>query len=221
MLYIHQLKHLTPKSAEVESVYLVRELKQKTPFPFDSDKVQEYFSEFTLSPTDIEMIDQATVLVPKTINMIKLVATQQNSIHEPINLQRAITLLNEMPPALHTNRAYVEATMLWQEGFVNEFVSLFNTLPKLRTPEEKRESNIRLNSIFQRVLRNDQFAFRFHDIINEAHVEHISGLHESLNKGFLFHRTLEEELKKLDFASLKLRLPPESVQEADLIQENV
>ena len=66
MLYIHQLNQLTVKSAELESVYLIRELKQKTPYPLREEQLQNYFADFFISDTDKNVTEQALPLVQPT-----------------------------------------------------------------------------------------------------------------------------------------------------------
>ena len=59
------------------------------------------------------------------------------------------------------------------------------------------------------------------DIINEAHVSNVGGLIESFGKGYFFHYTLEEELKKVNFESIMGRIPPESLQKVKEIEDNL
>jgi len=71
------------------------------------------------------------------------------------------------------------------------------------------------------ILRNKEFGFQDEDIISEAQISHIVGLNESLASGFLFHFTLEEELKKVDFETIKPRISQNRLQEDAVIRENV
>jgi len=221
MLYIHQLNHLTPKKADLESVYLVRDLKMRTPYPLTSERVQEYLSNTFLSDTDREAMLEALFLVDPTLDMLKQLLMMQDSTYEQISLQRAIQILTEMPHALEANIRYAKEMLDWQKEGVNEIVPLFNRVPKLRTSEEKVACNQQVNTVFQRILRNEEFGFFHNDIVNEAHVAHINDLHESVGKGFLFHITLEEELKKIDADSIKKRLPAEKVNVIEQIENNV
>ena len=50
MLYIHQLTHLSAKMADLESVYLVRELREKVKLPLKEEVMEEAFCEFFEQP---------------------------------------------------------------------------------------------------------------------------------------------------------------------------
>ena len=194
MLYIHKLKDLSTKSADVESVYLIRELKQKTPPPFTLPKVQEYFAEFMISPTDKQIIEEAAKLLTPTTELVQSIMQDNDSIHEVVNIQRTLQILTELPGPLQINLNYINEMLAWQEQFIN---------------------------IFEKILRNKEFGFQDEDIISEAQISHIVGLNESLASGFLFHFTLEEELKKVDFETIKPRISQNRLQEDAVIRENV
>ncbi len=221
MLYIHKLSNLAPKTADVESVYLIRELKQKTPYPLTEQAVSDYFSELMLSTTDKEQIEHALSLVQPTIEEFQQLLLEKDAVLETINIQRAIQVLQEMPEALRANLNYLMEMMHWQRTFAFTFVPLFNSIPKLKTDEEKVNCNQKVNALFQKVLRNEQFAFSHSDLVHEAHVSQMAGLQEGLGKGFLFNITLEEELKKISYETLRARLPQERLRQADHLANNV
>ena len=155
MLYIHQLNQLTVKSAELESVYLIRELKQKTPYPLREEQLQNYFAYFFISDTDKNVTEQALPLVQPTLEAVEALLAENNPLHEAINLQRAVQLLKELPLPIKNNILYFEEIAEWQKtSFIPEVTSLLNAIPKLRSQEEKQLHNQRLNEPFERVLRN-------------------------------------------------------------------
>ena len=121
MLYIHKLSNLAPKTADVESVYLIRELKQKTPYPLTEQAVSDYFSELMLSTTDKEQIEHALSLVQPTIEEFQQLLLEKDTVLEVINIQRAIQVLQEMPEALRANLIYLMAMMHWQCAFPSTF----------------------------------------------------------------------------------------------------
>ncbi len=221
MLYIHELGHLNAKSAEIESVYLIRELREKTPYPLDNDKFAAHFEDLFVSKTDQEMIQQAVYLVEPTLEALQQLMAAANPTYELLNLQRAVQILKEMPEALNHNLTYVNEILPWQDVFVLEAVTTFNSIPHLRTPEEKIACNQKVNSFFQKVLRNSQFSFNFSDIVNEAQLSQILGLQESMARGFLFHISLEEELKKVHYEVLKARLPEDMVRQVEHLRGNI
>ncbi len=221
MLYIHKLNQLAPKAADLESVYLMRELKQKTPLPINEAKLHELLAEFLVSDTDKTLIDQALPLIEPTIQKVDTLTTEKNDIHESANLVRTAQILREIPLPLQNSLLYVYDISNWQKQFLTEITPLLNSLNKLRANEDKIRANEKLKEIFRKILRNDDFGFKFIDIINEGQVAQIQGLIESIDKGFLFHYTLEEELKKISFADIKRRIPANHLEEAETIRHNV
>jgi hypothetical protein len=222
MLYIHALHHLTPKTAEVESVYLIREIKGKTPYPLKESQMQEYFGDFSVSETDTQAMSHSLSLVEPTIQEVERLLQENDPIHESVALQRTLQMLKNVPAAMQKNISFTEAIMYWQQGtFITDLTTVFNSLPKLKTREEKISGNDKLNDIFGKILRNKDFAFNGYDLVNEGQVSEMNALIESLNKGFLFHYTLEEEMRKESFDNIKHRLPPAKVQEIDQIKKNI
>lgn len=221
MLYIHFLNQLTTKSADLESVYLVREIKQKTGYPLSEEKVKEHFLPLFISETEIKIIEEALGSLEQATEKTKEIMLRKEELHESANFQRTLQILKEMPLPLAKNLEFVKEISGWQSSFINEITPLLSKLPKLKKPEEKNSCNQQLNKIFKTVLRNEKFSFNHQDIINEAHLNHINGLDESLEKGFLFKVSLEDEIKKQDFRELKKNLPQEKLEEAEEIKFKV
>jgi hypothetical protein len=222
MLYLHNLNHLSPKAADVESVPLIREIKQKVGYPLTELKVRDHLQSFFPTEEDFTKMELASFLVEPTLEQVATLAAEKNEeLHEPASLVRAKQILDEVPPALTKNLEFARTIREWQNIFFQEAVEIFNALPKLRTQEEKVRYNERLNEIFRMILRNQDFNFNFWDIINEAHTSHIQGLIESLNRGFIFHFTLEEELQKLSFEQIRHRIPGSRIEEVEKIKRNV
>lgn len=238
MLYTHNLGHLNLKSAELESVYIVRDLRQKMPFPITEPKFNEYLTNFLVSDTDQSRMELGLLMVGPALELLNKLLSETyipeaDPMHEPsevpkpmmlyesANIQRAMQILQEMPPALDKNIQFGTEMLGWQSTMIRDAASVFNMLPRLRTTEEKIVYNAKLNELFQRVLRNQEFVFNFTDIVHEAHVELMKGLLESMNKGFLFHYTLEEELRKASFDEIKRRIPQVKLDEAETIKRNM
>jgi hypothetical protein len=221
MLYVHQLKDLTAKSADIESVFIIRELKQKTPLPLTEEKIGEYFSLFFVSESEKNAMARAYSLIDTTMQDIIQLAHMNDSELEPINLQRAINMLKEIPQPLLNNLNYAKEVSAWQEGLVKEFPHLITSIPHLKAQQEKVACNIKLNAIFEKLLRNNEMAFAYKDVINEAHTSRMNDLSESMGKGFLFHIFLEEELKKLDFSKIKQRISPGKLEAVERIHARV
>ncbi|MFH0701478.1 MAG: hypothetical protein V2A62_03500 [Candidatus Woesearchaeota archaeon] len=222
MLYLHNLNHLTPKAADVESVPLIREIKQKVGYPLTDLKLREHLSSFFATEDDLNKMELALLLVEPTLEQVAALAAEKNEeLHELASLVRAKQILEEVPPAMDQNLQFARVINEWQNLFFQEAVEIFNALPKLRMQEEKIAYNERLNEIFRMILRNKEFAFNFWDLVHEAHVSHVDGLIESLNKGFIFHFTLEEELQKLSFEQIRHRISGSRIEEVEKIKRNV
>ncbi len=221
LLYIHTLPHLSPRMAELESVYLVRELKQKVPYPLTPARLQEQFAEFVISPTDQELLVRALEAIAPVREAVQQILSEKNQLHEAVNVQRTLQILDELPGPLHNNLLYLQDLSAWQDSSISEVVPVLNSIPKLRSAEEKKACDQKLSVVFERILRNKQFAFRHDDLINEAFLAHITGLQEGLAKGYLFHYTLEEELKKASFEAIKARIPQYELERAETIRGSV
>jgi hypothetical protein len=223
MLYIHQLKDLTPKSADIEGTFIIRELKVKTPLPLTEDKIRNYFTLFFISESEKTVMAEAVELIESTVEDIQALLHSNDADYEPVNLQRAINMLREIPTPLLANLNFAKVISIWQEDLVLEFAPLFNTLPDLksRSYEERVAVNQKLNEIFERLLRNNVMAFSYKDIIYEAQTSRMNDLVESMNKGFFFHIFLEEELKKLDFETVKRRIPNEKLVAVQRVDDKI
>lgn len=221
MLYIHKLSDFQRKAAEVESVYLIRELKGKTPYPFTESKIGDYFADFFISRLDLEAMETTLNLVEPTIELVENLLREENPLYEKANLLRAVQVLKMMPVNLFNNLVYVQDIAEWQQQFITEATSILNAIPQLNRAEEKQLYNSKLSALFEKILRNQELSFNFMDIINEAHVSNVNGLIESFGRGYFFHYTLEEELKKASFESIQGRIPPEMLARVKEIEDNL
>ncbi len=221
MLYIHQLNHLTPRMADLESVYMVRELKEKMKLPLQEEAMEEAFCEFFVSSSELQAVGEAISLVEPTIELIRSLAQLESSVYEAVSLQRAIQALNPIPPALENNLDYLQQVQVWQATSSKELVTMLNLIPKLRTPEEKIRVNDQIKGLFEFILRNQGFVFQAQDMVHEGPVAQVNGLIETMQKGAFFHISLEEEYNKIDFNSIKRRIPPAELQRVEEIEQNV
>ena len=220
-MYIHQLKDLTPKSADIESTFIIRDIKKQTPPPLTYEKIFDYFSLYFVSESEKAKIAAAIEQVEPTINAIHQLAALHDPAFEPINMKRAVEMLEEMPEPLTINLNYLKGISIWQEEFTQDFAPLMNRIPQLSSPPERVEVNNKLNEIFNRLLRNDHMAFNFRDMVYEAQRNRMNDLYESLENGFLFKITLEDELKKLDFQVRRMKIPDAKLRVADEIRNSV
>ena len=221
MIYIHQLNNFNPKTVETEAVYLIRELKQKTPYPLTVDSVSAYFTDLLLSQTDQAAMEQARGLIDQLVPKIEQLLQEQSSLYEPVNLQRAIAILRELPSPLQQNITYFQSIIPWQQQYIQSLVPVLNGIPRATAMEDKKKWNAFLNIFFEKVLRTEQFAFNSQDILHEGPLAQIVGLSESMGRGFFFHVSLEEELKKVSYDVIKRRIPAENVQVVEDIREGI
>lgn len=221
MLYIHKPTDLSRKAAEVESVYLIREAKQKGGLPFSTQKLETAFSPYLLVESDLEVMKETYNRVTFLIDRIKELLEQGDSLHESVNLHRTLQILRKIPLNLINNLKFSQEIISWQKEFLAEASLVLNSVPRLRTKEEKIGVNQKISQWFEKILRSPQFFFNDQDLINEGHKVNLRELSESLSKGFFFHVSLEEELKKSGFSVIRGRLPATRLQEAEEIEQEV
>ena len=221
MLYVHRLESFTARTADIESVYKIRELKQKMKYPFQQAEMDNQLLYFSVSPTDLKLMAESLELLAPTIQLLKKIAAEQNSLHEAVNLHRALKILEELPVPLRQNIAYAQEITALQEQLGAQLTPVLNIIPKLKASEEKVAANKKISDVFRQLLRTEDFRFNFQDVIYEAQLNHIQGLETSLSKGYLFHISLEEELKKLNFEAIRQRIPAPQLEEADLVTQQV
>jgi NADH dehydrogenase/NADH:ubiquinone oxidoreductase subunit G len=220
MLYIHRLGDLNPKSAEIESTIVVRDLKKQKP-NITEEQFQKDFAAFFISDSDSQAISNAISLINPTIDDVKAIFEKNDSLYEPINLKRAIDILKETPDPLFSNLNYAEDIKKWKDQFIKEITQILNVVPTLKKKEDMELYNNRLNVIFQKILRNKEMKFDFNGIINEANTEHINALSTSMENGFLFHLLLEEEINKTKFSIIKNRIPKQEIEQVEKIKQMV
>lgn len=221
MVYIHSLQGLNPKSLEADSIQVIREIKKDASYPVSEEKMKEKFSSFFISDIDMDKMKQSSDAVIPAIEKIKSIIQRKDPVNEPINLSRTIQVLNEMPAPLQGNMDYAEGIKVMQDYIMAEITAIVNNIPKLKTNQEKQECNNKIKKLFRVLLRNDGMVFNSNGIINEAHIKHIKDLSESMDNGYFFHFTLEEELKKTNFRDIKSRIPAEKLTEAESIQNDI
>ena len=221
MLYVHKPTDLSRKAAEVESVYLIREAKTTVGFPLADQKVATAFAPYLLSAEDLENIKATYKLISPVTERLQKILGQADSLHEKVNLQRTLQILRNVPLNLINNLNFSQEILQWQDTFLQEVPLILNSVPKLRTKEEKIIMNQKISQWFEKILRNQQFMFNNLDIIHEGHKTNLGELSESMQNGFFFHVSLEEELKKLDFGTIKQRISAERLQEATEIETEI
>ncbi len=221
MLYVHKLSDLNMRLADIESVAFIREIKARMVLPVSSQNIYEYLSGCLVSEQDIQGAENALAELASAIGQISSLLAGKDAIYEPINLLRTLQMLQQVPAPLANNIQYLKEVISMQAQLINDSAPLLNSIPSLNSREEKAKADAALSGFFEKMLRNKEFFFRHQDIIYEAQTSIVSALEESMSKGYFFHVTLEEEMRKADFASIKPRIPEENLMEAEGIRQKL
>ena len=221
MLYIHSLRDLTQKTADIESTPIVRVIKDKFKLPIAEEKLKEHFSYLFVSDEDKQAIKNALDLIEQTMQEIVKLALTKDSDFELISLQRAYNILKAMPGNLAKDLEFTEEISSWQNQFALEAVDVLNNLSSLKSKEEKISYNKKLNEFFVKILRSNEFRFNCQDIINEVQLEAIKSLSEGMSEGFFLHRTLEEHMNNLKVERVRVRISADKLAAVDNIASNM
>ncbi|MDP3639630.1 MAG: hypothetical protein Q8R53_00305 [Nanoarchaeota archaeon] len=222
MLHIHKLGDLNQKNADIECFSLLRQVRGSKRLPLLPEQIHAELSPLLITSTDLTVMKQAAELITPIAGKVIALLQRKDFLYESINLERTLRILEEIAAPLQQNIKFAEGLQEWlQQSFTGEFTAVLNRIPTLRAPAEKQQSNEQLSLLFQRLLRNKDLRFSSQGLIHEAHTTRMNDLDESMVKGFFFHVSLEEELKKLNFDRIKLRLAPEKLQEAVEIHEQI
>lgn len=217
MLYIHSLKDLNPKSADIESTMLVRELKRAISFPVDINPLKEQLIPFFVSKTDLESMNKSLEAIPQCINDVNELLNTGKDL-ELINMQRTVSGLNELPQPLQNSISFANDMSAWQEQFFTELTEALNKIACSKELSEKKDGEQKIGIMLEKLLRNKSaFAFMFHDIVNEAQTARVNNLIESITKGFFFHVKLEEHIKKADFTEISQRIYKDDIEKTNMI----
>ena len=221
MIYIHKLEQLVPGIADIESVPLIRDIKRETSFPFQEDLIKRKFSGFFVKESDIALMGEALQNVQPALDELQTVLEKKDSEFEEVNILRALKLVDEIPHALEKNIAYAKDILEWQDEFLREITAIFNEIVQVKSHDELLELNNRLNLVFLKLLRNNEFTFKFNDLIHEAHVEHTNDVKTILPQGYLFNKTIEEEINKIDFNIIRRRISRSNLDSSDRVLSRV
>ena len=221
MIYIHSLKDLTPKTAEVESVQIVRAAKSNLKLSLSEENLSKLFKEYFINSDDFNSMEISLSMIDPAIEKIKELINGSDPEYESINLVRAIGMLEELKIPLEDNIQYLKEIESWQNELLSNIISIINYLPNAKTMEEKMKINSEINSIFKRILRNEEFIFNSNGIINEGKFTRIKDLYKSLNEGFFFHFTVKEHIDKTDVNAVRRRIRSDILEKVDVIIKDV
>ncbi len=217
---LYNLKDLNQKSADVECIQLIRDLKRNSSLPLTEEKVKNAISPFFIFPEEIKVMEASYILIEPLIkDTSSLLNTKNaNDIYEKISIARACTSLKEIPLALLNNIEDAKQKLVFQQTVAAEATNLFIGITKARSDAEKQDINAKLNKLFGAILRTEEnFVFNSYDIVHEAQIVRMKDLVEEMNSGFIFHVKLGEYIKKQDINEIKKRAPQEDQKKIDEI----
>ena len=215
MLYVHKLSDLNPSTANIECIEFIRELRRTLSLPVSADRLVSYLSASNVVEDDLKVMETGLSSVEPAVAKLSSLLSYNDGVYEPVNIYRAMQTLSQVPSSLKVNIDFGREIVGFQSELAPAVASLLNAVPSLRTLDDKSRADAFLSALFARVLRNSEFSFRFSDVIHEGQLTLVSGLLDSLSKGFLFHFTLEDEIKKLNFEQVKPGIPSSHLSDAD------
>lgn len=211
MLYVHELGALSPKVAEVECVPIIRKLRAEHNYPLTMADIRSEFTKFFVSENEIIAMQRALSQIPLTAQAILGLAQSGDPLYEMQNIQRSLNMLNEVPLALIANIDYANKLLAWQESSLDEILSIMNSIPHIETDEQRSMINDAISNVYAFLLRNDQrFGMHYIDIIGEAQKARLDNLMESMEQGFFFKISLENQLKRTHFSDIIEHVPKEN-----------
>jgi disulfide oxidoreductase YuzD len=222
MIYIHELGSLSPKVADVECVPIVRRLKAEHNFPLQMIDIRQEFTKFFVTEQDVNVMERSLAQIPLTAQAIVEFANSGDPIYEVQNLQRAINMLNEIPLALVANIQFAKQIFIWQDAVLEEMLSILNSIPHIQTDDQRKIINDGLNKIYATLLRNDhRFGMHYIDIIGEQQKARMENLIESMEQGFFFRISLENQLKRTHFSDIIEHVPKESFVKVESVYSQI
>lgn len=222
MLYIHELGALSPKVAEVECVPIIRKLRAEHNYPLTMADIRSEFTKFFVNHGEIHAMERALAQIPLTAQAIVGLAESGDPQYEQQNLQRALNMLNEVPLAMIANIQYANQLLGWQEAVLDEILSIMNSIPHIQTDEQRKLINDALSNIYSVLLRNEQrFGMHYIDIVGEAQMARMSNLMESMEQGFFFRISLENQLKRTHFSDIIEHVPKENFVRVESIYSQI
>jgi len=221
MLYIHTLKDLTPKTADIESIPIIREVRSRLNKPFSESEFHDLFGKFFPDDRDINEMKKDSERIESAIEKIKDMISLNNPAYEAINLYRTVSMMEEIKQPTICNIQYLEDIKSWKDEFITEITLIINGIRSIKSQEEYIKLNERINQIFRKMLRNDEFVFDSNEMINEGKLARVKDLHDSLGNGFLFHITVKEHLDKIDFSIIKARISKDDLEPAEEVAKDI
>ena len=127
--------------------------------------------------------------------------------YEAINLKRLLTIVDEIPAPLQRNYNDFKALSRVQETLNDEVAMLVREIREARTQTELKEIGSKGYGLMSSIANHDQ-NIQPELKINEAHKAHIADMASRFKEGYVYRRSIEQELKRVPFERLYARLSP-------------
>ena len=108
MQYVHRLQDLNPKSIDIESIPLIRAIRQGAQYPLSEQVLEKAFNPFYVSEEDIQAIQESVPIIDPTLGKIQEVLAANDPTFESVNLIRTYQILQELPDPLQANIAFLK-----------------------------------------------------------------------------------------------------------------
>lgn len=149
-----------------------------------------------------DLLGQFTTL----INALLPLARQKPSVYELVNLQRLILTITEINPAIQTNKEAFVTLLSKQENLPIRMQVLFQEIREANTKTTKMKVG---KDVFQLLceVAGAKEGINAAVKINESHVNHNKELAQRFGEGYIYHWSLEEEIKHISFDQIFKKVP--------------
>ncbi len=175
----------------------------------DVDKVYQLVSPFFITDVELVLIDHLENLLSQFSELMEgiiAVAKQHPSWYEAMNVQRLHIIINETKPALLSTKDAFMVLLSKQQNIPIRMQVLFN---KIREDPSKTTKMAVGREVFQLLCDIAGTADGINAMVklNEAHVNHSQDMAKRFSEGYIYHWTLEEEIKHIPFGQIFSKLP--------------
>ena len=221
MIYIHKLDQLSPKLADIEVVPIIREIKLKIKIPLAKEEIIHTFTPYFVQEQDISTLEHSLEVVTLALQELKKLYDEKNPLYEQVNIARAMKMIQEIPGPLQQNLLYAKFLSQNKNLVLDEIFTILTSLPHCTTFEEKTALNHKISVLLTSLLRSDGFRFNCTDLVTEVHTSRIQDLSTMLADGLLFHIKIDEELNKVGFETIQLRIPKDRLLISERIRSQI
>lgn len=175
----------------------------------DVSIVGDLIFQFFIKDVELILLDHLEDLIVQFNDiMAQLVAAAKTKslMYEGVNLHRLSATINEILPALKNNREAFRLLMSKQDNLPIRMQVLFQDAREAGTSDAKRRLG---GNVFQILceLAGSKDGINSLSKINEGHVNHSKELSQRFTEGYIYHWSLEEEIKHIPFDAIFTKVP--------------